>query len=45
MIYTRASREMDAIHAAVIEKIGMDNMTRFIELSAELAQCYEEALV
>lgn len=45
VIYTRASREMDAIHAAVIEKIGMDNMTRFIELSAELAQCYEEALV
>lgn len=43
-VYTQASREMEAIHAAVIEKIGIDNMLEFIELSADLAACYEEAL-
>lgn len=43
-VYKRASLEMDTIHAAVIEKIGMDKMLEFIELSANLAQCYEDAL-
>lgn len=43
-VYKRASQEMEAIHAAVIEKIGIENMLEFIELSADLARCYEEAL-
>lgn len=43
-VYNRANLEMDAIHAAVIERIGIDNMLKFIELSADLARCYEEAL-
>lgn len=43
-VYEKANREMEAIHEAVIEKIGMDNMMKFIELSGDLARCYEEAL-
>ena len=43
-VYEKASIEMDTIHDTVIEKIGMENMMKFIELSNDLAQCYEEAL-
>ena len=44
-VLSKASVELEAIHNAVIEKIGKDRMQEFIRISADLARCYEEALV
>lgn len=43
-VYAEACRQVEAVHEAVVERIGLETMHQFLTLSSGLAAAYEEAL-